>query len=314
MKQIINKVISMIAIIGYLFSLSGCSSGDSSVEIQDGVQFQIVDALKINNESSNTVYYYFLASVKNDSEKVYHMSNLDYKMASQEGSESTSINVIDRMQTMITNDVNPGQSTFVYGYIGFANSSQKNPGLYFPGLDKFLPFSSVKVRTIDDENIANSDQAAFTIYEDNYFEFDVDASDLEYTWNKGKSQVSGLNITYRNKTKQRLVVPYLSPVCTIDGMKLADLKNSDKLKNMKLSELKKQDFSVDGKAPKTTSFSGDAYGYQLYYLGPDQEVTCPITFEFSNIVPDFESKTGSITITINSPALGYSQVMKVPTD
>lgn len=299
----------------FVFCLSavffGCSSGSRTIELQDGVEFQLVDALKTVNQSSNSVYYYFLASVTNHSDEVYHMSNLDYEMASQEGSQSSSINAIDRMKTTITNSVSPGQSTFVYGYIGFANANQKDPGLYFPGKDQFLPFSSVKVRTINDENIKNSDEAQFTIYEDEYFEFDVDSSDMKYTYKDGKSQVTGLIITYRNKTDQRLVVPYLSPVCTIDGIKISERSKKDELKKMSLEELKKQDFSEKGNAPKTVSVTGEALGYQLYYLGPDQEVSCPITFEFSDIIPDFSSKTGAITIRINSPALGYSQIIKV---
>ncbi|WP_273235445.1 hypothetical protein [Ileibacterium valens] len=312
MKQIIKRIIGLGLLLCLSVSLIACSpSGNSSIEVQEGVEFKILDALKINNKTSNTVYYYFLASVENKSDKVYHMSNLNYRMASHDGNQNNSINAIDRMQTVITNDVNPEQSTFVYGFIGFANSDQKNPGLYFPDQDVFLPFNSVKVRTINDENITNSDQAKFTIYEDNYFEFDVDASDLKFEWNHGKSLVSGLNITYRNKTKERLVVPFLSPVCTIDGLKLQDQKNADQLKKMNLDELKKQDFKVNGHAPKTTSFTGTALGYQLYYLSPEQEVVCPITFEFENVIPDFESKTGAITININSPALGYSQTMKV---
>lgn len=75
--------------------------------------------------------------MENKSDKVYHMSNLNYRMASHDGNQNNSINAIDRMQTVITNDVNPEQSTFVYGFIGFANSDQKNPGLYFPDQDVF---------------------------------------------------------------------------------------------------------------------------------------------------------------------------------
>ncbi len=312
MKSILKKITVLFVICLMTLSLAACqSSGDSSIEIKEGVRFQILDALKVTNKTSNTVYYYFLASVENKSKEVYHMSNLNYQMASREGQGSTNINAIDRMQTVITNDVAPDQSTFVYGYIGFANMDQNNPGLYFPAEDKFLPFSSVKVRTINDDNIVNSAEAAFTIYEDDYFEFDVDAKDLKYSWKDGKSRVTGLNITYRNRTKDRLVVPFLSPICTIDGLKLSDQKDAKKLKSMSLDELKKQDFKVNGKAPKTETFTGNALGYQLYYLGPEQEVTCPVVFEFENVIPDFASKNGSITININSPALGYSQTMKV---
>lgn len=291
--------------------LPGCKSGSSKTEVQDGVEFEIVDALKVINDQSNTLYYYFLASVTNNSDQVYHMSNLDYSMAARSGDENTAINAIDKMKTVITNSVQAGQSTFVYGYIGFANTKEKNVGLYFPKTDSYLPFSSVKVRELDDKNVLNTSDPAFTLYEDDFFVIEVNAEKLKYIYRKGSSAVTGLNITYRNKTDQRLVVPFLKPVCTIDGISIDKQKDPNKLKGMTLDELKKQDFKVDGKEPKTSSFKGETLGYQLYYLGEKQEVTCPISFQFKGIVPDFNSKVGSITVNISSPSLGYSQIMKV---
>lgn len=132
MKQIIKRIIGLGLLLCLSVSLIACSpSGNSSIEVQEGVEFKILDALKINNKTSNTVYYYFLASVENKSDKVYHMSNLNYRMASHDGNQNNSINAIDRMQTVITNDVNPEQSTFVYGFIDLLIQTRRTQGYTF---------------------------------------------------------------------------------------------------------------------------------------------------------------------------------------
>lgn len=308
----LKKLATLFVTLMMAFSLSGCNQDQgelsSSIELQSDVDFTLLDVLKINNKQSNTIYYYFLASIDNESSKTYYLSNLEYFITDQEDHQ---IHPIDRYQSTITQDIKPGLSSFVYGYIGYPNANETNVGLEFPRSREFLSFNSVQVREIEDKNISHSDQEKFTVYEDGYFQFDVDSSEVSYRYEDGKSIVDNLHITYINKTDERLVVPFLTPVCTMQAIALSDysIENLDK---MNLEELKKQDFDKNGLPPKTTSVNGTALGYELYYLTSEQNYTCTISFEFDGYIPDFKNDTGkAISININSLPLGYSQLIRV---
>lgn len=310
--KILKKSLLVLASFLMVFAFGCSGSGNTSAQVQEGVKFTLVDVLKTENKKQNTVFYYFLASIDNESEADYHMSNLHYVMTDVSNQTSTGIHPIDQFQTTITDTLRPDMSTFVYGYIGIPASKYDEMGLYLPGQDQFIPFDSVRIRTIDDENIVNSEEKAFTIYDDGYFEFDVDGTNLAYHYENGKSRVDGLSITYRNKTDSRLVVPFLTPICTIDGLNIEGLPDKDKLLAMSQEEIEKQDFHSNGLEARTETFTGETLGYQLFYLPPQQEVTCQISFDFGAQIPDFSAaQHNSITININSPALGYSQTMKV---
>lgn len=312
--KICQKIVLAVCAFFLLFSLNACSGRkiNTVAEVQEGVQFTLVDVLKTENRKQNTVFYYFLASLDNESDSDYHLSNLHYVMTDASNQTSTGIHPIDQFQTTITDVVRPKMSTFIYGYIGIPAGKYDQMGLYLPGQEQFIDFDSVKVRTIDDDNIVNSEEKAFTIYDDDYFQFEVDGSNLAYHYENGKSRVDGLTITYRNKTDSRLVIPFLSPVCTIDGLDQNSLPNADQIRSMSQEELEKQDFHSGNLEARTTSFTGETLGYQLFYLPPQQEVPCEISFDFEKGIPDFSAANhNSITININSPALGYSQIMKV---
>lgn len=296
-----------------VLSFAGCSQKVNKIEVADQVDFSLADVLEVDNQQVNTVYFYFLASVENNSSKTYHMSNLNYQLCAPSGGEYKPINPIDQYKTIITNDVKPGMTTYVYGYIGVPKTSDKNIGLYVKAEDAFIPFDAVKIRTIQDDRITNSEEKKFTVYSDEYYEFEVDSSSVAYHYENGKSTVDGLKINYRNKTDQRLVIPFLSPVCTLDGFKVSSLPDADKLKSMSLDEISKQDFSSKGMAAKTESIKAQTLGFQVFYLAPEQELTANILFEADDAIPDFSAKQKNcVTITINSPALGYRQVIKVP--
>lgn len=293
-------------------NLVGCSPKPSSIEVADGVNFSLVDVLEVSNTKVNTVYFYFLASIENTSDKTYHTSNLNYQLCVPDHGEYYPINPIDQYKTIITNDVRKGMTTYVYGYIGVPNTADKNIGLYVKAKDSFIPFDSVKIRTIEDDGIANSDEKKFTVYTDQYYEFEVDATNLAYKYKDGNSSVEGLKIIYRNKTKSRLVIPFLSPICDIDGFKVSALANGNQLKTMSQAEIEKQDFSQKGLEAKTEQIRAETLGYQVFYLAPEQELKADILFEAKDAIPDFSAKQKNcVTITINSPALGYRQLIKV---
>lgn len=309
MKKLMNMLIAFFMAL----SLAACSEpAVTSVEISDKVELSMVDVLEVDNSAANTVFFYFLAGIENNSDSIYHMSNLVYSLRAKTKDGYKQINPIDQFKTIVSNDVQPGMSTYIYGYIGVPKTSDKNIGLFVEGDDAYIPFSSTKIRKIDDSKIVNSDEKKLVIYEDEYFSFDVDASELAYHYAEGKSSIDGLKITYRNKTDQRLVVPYLSPICTIDGLRIADQPNAEDLMHMSQEDISKFDFSSNGMQARTESIRAECYGYELFYLGPEQEVTANILFEADGVIPDFSAKMkNGITININSPALGYRQIMKV---
>lgn len=307
-----KKLISLFLCLFLSLSLVGCGSKPSSIEVADGVNFSLVDVLEVSNAQVNTIYFYFLASVENTSDKTYHTSNLNYQLCVPDHGEYTPINPIDQYKTIITNDVRKGMTTYVYGYIGVPNTADKNIGLYVKAKDSFIPFDSVKIRTIKDDGIAHSEEKKFTVYSDQYYEFEVDATNVAYKYKDGNSTIEGLKIIYRNKTNSRLVIPFLSPICDIDGFKVSSLSNADKLKAMSQEEIEKQDFSQKGLEAKTQQIRAETLGYQVFYLAPEQELKADILFEAKDAIPDFSAKQkNGVTITINSPALGYRQLIKV---
>lgn len=318
MKKLLSVfLVLFLSVFSVSVTMSGCSSyGSSQTEVADDVEFELLDVLKITNDTTNTTYYYFLARLTNNGDADYSMSDLSYSLAYKEKDSISSLHAMDKFQSTITATLATGHSSSVYGYYGFPSSSQKDVGLQFAN-GNYVSFASIKERTINDENITNSMDSSFVIYEDEYFEFEVDTSNILYSYKNGVSVVSGLVLTYKNKTDQTLVVPYLTPICTIDGLSIYDYGNAAELKNMSLDELKKQDFTTSGMAPKTSSYTGEALNYQLYYLEANQEVPCNIAFTFNGIIPDFSDVSEStantgVTININSTALGYSQLINVP--
>ena len=311
MKKLLKWL--MAAVLGLSLSACSSSSGPSSVEIANGVTFSMVDVLEVDNDNVNTVFFYFLAGIDNNSDQDFHMSNLDYQLTTDSKQEYQPINPIDQYRTIITNDVKPGMSTYIYGYIGVPKTENKTLGLYVKSKDAFIPFKSVDIRKIDDAKVINSDEKKFTIYEDEYFEFDVDATNLAYHYQDGVSTIDGLIINYTNKTDQRLVVPFLSPICTIDGFKLSSLPNGEELKGMSQEQISSMDFTNGDLQAKTEPLKAESLGYQMFYLGPNAAVPANISFRAEGIIPDFSAKQkNGITITINSPSLGYRQTMKVP--
>ncbi|MCF0261069.1 MAG: hypothetical protein HUJ54_14510 [Erysipelotrichaceae bacterium] len=273
------------------------------------MNFKLMDVLKVTNPDTNAVYYYYLAEVTNTSDSVFHMSSLNYYV-SEADRDHTQISSIDKYQQLITNDLYKNQSTSVYGYIGFPNSKNDNYGIYFPNQKLFVSFNSVSVRNINDKDLKEAEGDKYTVYEDSSFSIEVDASNMKYSYKDGNSKVDGLVITYKNKTKNMLVVPFLTPVGKLEGLELNSLPDPDKLKSMSLDELKKQDFRQNGMAPKTTSIEGEAKGYQMYYLPAGIALPSNISVEFAGAIPDF-STPGGLSIALKSASLGYSQTLKV---
>lgn len=292
--------------------LAACSSsGPNSVEVAPDVDFKLLDVMQVSNSGTNSLYYYFLASVENESSEDYYMSNLNYSITDTHKDEHQAILPIDRYKTTIVNTLSPDQSTFIYGYIGFPNQSQNGVGLYFPTQDTFISLSSVPNKKIKNTDLSVPEESSYVLYEDKDLRISVDSSDLSMGWKDDQFRIDGLNITYENKTDGYLVVPFIEPVCTMAGYKTDDLGNGSSYVGMDVDELKKQSFMKDGIVQRTEEFTADTLGYQLFYLTGKQEVPCTISFQFEkDQIPDL-SHAGTVSIRLRSASLGYDQKISV---
>ena len=307
LKKIVNILLSLLL----CCSLVGCGIGKTSpiLEIKKGISFELLDALRVDNATNNTVYYYFLGNVENNSKSDFSMSNLEYEITDKENKK---IHSIDSDEVKIVQELKAGQSTFIYGYVGYPNNNQENMGISFPKFDQFLPFSSVDVRKISDKNVKHSDSKKFTLYEDDQFKCKVDASDLKYSFENGNSVVRGLKVTYKNKTDQQRVVPYLTPKGTLSGLDLNLYANLGDFSKMPLEKVKKIRFKKAGNQLRTIKKESMTTGYECFYLDKKQSITCEIGFIFEKCIPDFKKHDPkAITIDLNSASFGYSDTIQV---
>lgn len=300
-----KKLTALLLAAALSLSLAACSKPSPTTTLKDKVEFKLSDALRVKNNTTNTVYYYFLGSVQNDSNEGYALDSLSYAVTDDDHQD---IHAIDSEKVTITKTVQPGQDTFVYGSFGYPDSGQKNMGLWFPKTESFIPFKSVDVREITDKNVHYSDENKFTLYDDKYFMIEVDASDCQYAYSNGNSYINGLIITYTNKTNERIVVPYIHPEGKMTGVKVSEIETDKDLEKMNTEEIQKVDLTKNDMAPRTKLYQGEATGYQCFYLGASQSLPCNISFVFGDVIPDFSDKDGkAVEVDLNQPALGYSQ-------
>lgn len=117
-----KKIVSMLCACVLSLSLFGCSKPENNVELKKNVSCQLLDVLTITNDTDNSTYYYYLASVENKGKKPYDTKNLIYTVTDDNEKD---ISVIDKYQSTPSYIINKGQNTYIYGYIGFPNNDQK---------------------------------------------------------------------------------------------------------------------------------------------------------------------------------------------
>lgn len=299
-----KKFLTTIFVCVLTFSLFGCSKPENKVMLAKNVSCQLLDVLTITNDSDNSTYYYFLASIENKSKKPYDTQNLSYKVTDDNKKE---ISVIDTYQSTPTYILNKNQNTYIYGYIGFPNNNQKNLGLSFNNKKQFLPFSAFQIRKASDKNVKNSKALKYTFFQDDSLQILVDASKAKYVYENNETVLKNISITYKNKTNSRIVVPYLTPSATLQGI---DLSNKGDFSNM--DDIKKHDFTTNGMSPKTQSFKANATGYALYFLDKKQTVKTQLEFHFEKAAPDFtDTTTKPFIVSMNSKAFGKSNTVKI---
>lgn len=285
-------------------SLFGCSKPENHVDLTSNVSCKLLDVLTVTNETDNSTYYYYLASIKNKGKKPFNTQELYYTVTDNNEKD---ISVIDKYQSTPTYAISKGQSTYIYGYIGFPNNDQKNLGLSFNNKKQFLPFKAFDIRKASDKNVNDSKDTKYTFFEDDTLQIGVDASKASYVYGNGETVLKNIKITYKNKTDSRIIVPYLTPSATLEGV---DLSNKYDFANM--DEIKSHDFTTNGMAPKTQSFKADVTGYVLYFLDKKQTVNTEIEFHFEKAAPDFTDKsTKPFVVHMNSKAFGKSNTFKI---
>ena len=75
-----KKIVTMLCVCVLSLSLFGCSKPENNVELKKHVSCQLLDVLTITNESDNSTYYYYLASIENKGKKPYNTQNLSYRV------------------------------------------------------------------------------------------------------------------------------------------------------------------------------------------------------------------------------------------
>ena len=301
-----KKILSYLCVFTLLLCMFGCKKEDTSINLAAHVKCELLDVLSITNESDNSTYYYFLANITNNGKKTFDTTEVSYKITENNKKD---VSIIDKYQSVPSYQLNKGESTYIYGYIGYPNNDQENIGLSFTKQKKFLPFNSFDVRKASDKNVNQSKKLKYTFYEDDTLKINVDASKADYDFNNGKTILKDIKITYENKTDNRIIVPYLTPSATMSGV---DLTNKGDFIDYTLEDIKNADFTTNGLSPKTESFKGNCTGYILYFLEKKQKIEANISFEFENAVPDFtDTSTKPFTVNINSKPFGVSNSFKI---
>lgn len=184
---------------------------------------------------------------------------------------------------------------------------KKNLGLSFNNKKQFLPFKAFDIRKASDKNVKDSKNTKYTFFEDDTLQIGIDATKASYVYENGETVLKNIKITYKNKTDSRIIVPYLTPSATLEGI---DLSNNGDFANM--DEIKSHDFTTNGMAPKTQSFKANVTGYVLYFLDKKQTVNTEIEFHFEKAAPDFTDKsTKPFVVHMNSKAFGKSNTFKI---
>lgn len=303
-----KKIISILCSFFLVLSCFGCSKEETSVELKKNVECELLDVLKINNSKDNSVFYYYLASISNDGKKSYNTGNLSYKITD----DGNDISVIDKYQSTPVNSIEKGQNTYIYGFVGFPNNNQKNLGISFTKQKKFLSFSGFNVKEVDSNSITRSKKAKYTFYEDDSLKINIDASKATYNFIDGKTILKNVKIIYKNLSDERIIVPYLTPTATLDGIDLSKYEDKGDYSSMDLETLKRIDFTNDGMSPQTYNIKGTTTGYVLYFLDKEQKVTCNLEFYFENAAPDFsDTENKPFTIHMTSAPFGVSNNYKV---
>lgn len=303
-----RKIITCLIAVTMGLSITACSSASkkNTLSLDKGITLTLTDVWKISSSDANTVYYYYLATIKNKTKKNYSLKDISYKITNSKGDH---VNSIDSSQETPFSMVYNGESAYLYGFIGYPNDDQTDIGLRF-GKDKFIAFDSIDLRESNDEQIKKKGTGLFNVFTSDELDIKVNTKDATDTFKDGVTTLSHVYLTYKNKTDKALVIPYLVPHSLLNGIDLSQYSDKGNFSSMSLEELKKIDFKKNGMMPKTSDIEGQTSGYIVYYLRPKQEIKCDITSVFTNTAIDY-SDTDKKVFTIRFESAPFGSTTEV---
>lgn len=290
-------------------SIFGCSIKNPSYTIEEGIVLTLTDVLTVSNEEQNTVYYYYLMTIDNNTDKKYDVSSLIYEITDD---KEANINAIDQNTTVPMSVIKKGQTGYIAGYVGFPNNNQKNIGLYFPKEDKFFSFKNIKDREATNSNVRSKQLGmAQTLYENDDIKIGYDYSQMDIQFSEGKTILSNFQITYENKTNQRVVVPFVTPYGTLNGLLSADYPSLTDYSSADIGVIQSLTYKDENVLLKDVK--GESSGYALWNLDAKQTMSCNVTIEFANTFicyPYGDEEPFSIELICT--ALGVDRTIKLP--
>lgn len=291
-------------------SFTGCSK-NPSYSISKDITLTLQDVLKVENEKQNTIYYYYLIDIQNDSDSDYNLEDLSYTIK-EKGSDEA-IGAIDQNKFVPSKIVPANEKAYIAGYIGFPNNDQKNIGIEFNSSKDFLAFKNAKIRKASSSEIATKQVGmAQKLYESDDLLISYDYSQAEINFFEGNTVVSNFYIKYENKTDQRIVIPYVTPYGTLNGCLTSDYASKGDFSTMSMDDIKKLDLKTDGLLAQTKNISGESSGYALLYLDPEQSLSCNTSITFHNSFIYYqESDEEPITIVMSCQAIGIDRSVKL---
>ena len=66
-----KKILSVLCSIFIVLLLTGCQTKDPTISLKKDVTFELKDVMTITNDESNSIYYYYMATITNDSKDTY---------------------------------------------------------------------------------------------------------------------------------------------------------------------------------------------------------------------------------------------------
>lgn len=305
-----KKILSLCMSLFLCLSLFGCSK-NPSYTVSDGVTLTLSDVLKVENDVQNTIYYYYLIDIENSSDNEFDLDNLSYSIK-EKGSEEE-IGAIDQKKFIPSKIVPSNEKAYIAGYIGFPNNDQKNIGIEFNSSKDFLAFKNAKVRTASNKDVATKQVGmSQKLFESDELLISYDYSQAEINFFEGNTVVSNFYIKYENKTDKRMVIPYVTPLGTLNGCLTTDYASKGDFKSMSMDDIKNLDLKTDGLLAQTKNISGESGGYALLYLDPEQSLSCNTMITFHNAFIYYqEDDQQPITIELTCQALGIDRTIKL---
>ncbi|MCF0107073.1 MAG: hypothetical protein HUJ53_09945 [Holdemanella sp.] len=291
-------------------SLAACTKKNPVYTIDDGITLELKDVLKAKNENQNTIYYYYLFSITNDRDEDYLLDKFKFSLR-DDGKKIKSY--ISEKYVMPTKLLTAKSTGYVCGHIGFANNNQKDVGLYFDNTKTFMSFKNVKIHQASSSDVRTTQKGMKqTLFEDSTISIGFDYSQANVSFEFGNTVLSNFGIVYENKTDETIVVPYIEPKATLNGLLTTDYADKGDFQTMDIEKIKTLDVKKNKKVPETKQIDGEASGFALIYLNPGQSLTVATAMTFHNSFICYQNSDETpIQVKLVNPGMGINATVYV---